>query len=74
MSGSRDLISRLDRAQLYTLVEIAILVAGFIGTLVTQKFWVALIALGAMIAFSRLVSRKLDQSVADDVEAEWGDV
>ncbi|WDI33155.1 hypothetical protein PUV54_08090 [Hyphococcus flavus] len=73
MSESRELLSRLDRAQLYTLVEIAILVTGFIGTLVTQQFWVALVALTSMFAFSRLISRKMDQSVENEFKDEWDD-
>ena len=73
MSGSRDLLSRLDRAQLYTVVEIAILAAGFIGTLMTQQFWVALVALAAMFGFSRLVSHKLDRSIENDIESDWND-
>lgn len=73
MGASRELLSKLDRAQLYTLVEIAILVAGFIGTLATQQFWIALVALASMFAFSRLVSRKLDQSIETEIKNEWDD-
>ena len=73
MSGARNLLSALDRAQLYTTIEIAILAAGFVGTLITQQFWVALIALATMFVFSRLVSRKLDQRIENQVESDWDD-
>ena len=73
MSQSRELLSQLDRAQLYTVVEIAILTLGFVGTLVTQKFWVALVALVATWVFSRFVSLKLDQSIEDEINHEWSD-
>ena len=73
MSNSRELTSKLDRAQLYTIVEIAILIAGLIGTLITQQFWIALIALAGMVAFSRLVSNKLDRAIEAEVESDWSD-
>ena len=73
MSNSRELTSKLDRAQLYTIVEIAILIAGLIGTLITQQFWIALIALAGMVAFSRLVSNKLDRAIEAEVVSDWSD-
>ena len=73
MSNSRELTSKLDRAQLYTIVEIAILIAGLIGTLITQQFWIALLALAGMVAFSRLVSNKPDRSIVAEVESDWSD-
>ncbi len=67
MSESRELLSSLDRAQLYTIVEIAILAAGFAGTLITQNFWVAVIAFYVLTVFSRFISHPISQSVEDEI-------
>ena len=73
MDSKRDLSSKLDRAQLFTVVEIAFLALGFAGTLPWQTAWPALAGLLLCWLFSRLVSGPLTSDIEEEVQSDWND-
>ena len=73
MNAKRGLSSKLDRAQLFTVIEIAFLALGFAGTLLLQAAWPALAGLLLCWLFSRFVSDPLTSDIEEEVQSDWND-